>query len=34
VGQKQVGQVAFVDLAASVARHLGVPPQGPGQSFL
>lgn len=34
VGEKQVGQVAFVDLAASVAEHLGVPPLGPGRSFL
>ncbi|MCM2561452.1 phosphopentomutase [Lutimaribacter sp. EGI FJ00015] len=28
-----VGQVAFADVAASVAAHLGVPAQGPGRSF-
>ncbi|MBF9031036.1 phosphopentomutase [Rhodobacterales bacterium HKCCE3408] len=30
----QVGLVAFADVAASVARHLGVASQGPGRSFL
>ena len=30
----QIGQVAFVDVAASVAAHLGVPVQGPGKRFI
>lgn len=34
VGPKRIGQVAFVDVAASVAVHLGVPSEGPGRSFL
>ena len=34
VGRKAVGQVGFVDIAASVAAHLGVPSAGPGRSFL
>ena len=34
VGEKPIGQVAFVDVAASVAAHLGVTSQGPGRSFL
>ena len=33
-GAKAVGRVAFADIAASVAQHLGVPNQGPGRSFL
>ncbi|SPF77893.1 phosphopentomutase [Pseudoprimorskyibacter insulae] len=33
-GQGSIGQVAFADIAASVAKHLGVPSQGPGRSFL
>jgi len=28
-----LGQIAFADVAASVAAHLGVPAQGPGRSF-
>ncbi len=32
-GAGELGQVAFVDVAASVAQHLGVPAQGPGRSF-
>lgn len=28
------GQIAFADVAASVASHLGVPAQGPGRAFL
>lgn len=28
-----VGQVAFVDVAASIAAHLGIASQGPGRSF-
>jgi len=34
LGQKSIGSVGFVDVAASVAAHLGVPAQGPGVSFL
>jgi phosphopentomutase len=30
----QIGIRGFVDVAASVAAHLGVPSAGPGQSFL
>lgn len=33
-GLKPIGQVGFVDVAASIAHHLGVPNQGPGRSFL
>lgn len=33
-GAKAIGQVAFADVGASVADHLGVPNQGPGKSFL
>lgn len=33
-GAGPIGQVAFTDVAASVADHLGVPAQGPGRSFL
>ena len=34
VGARDVGQVGFVDVAASVAAHLGVSPRGNGKSFL
>ncbi|MCZ0812976.1 MAG: phosphopentomutase [Pseudomonadota bacterium] len=34
LGAGRIGQVAFVDVGASVAAHLGVAPQGPGRSFL
>lgn len=34
MGVRAVGQVAFADVGASVAAHLGVPAQGPGRSFL
>ena len=34
LGEKPIGQVAFVDVAASIATHLGVPSKGPGRSFL
>lgn len=34
LGQRAVRQVGFVDVAASIAAHLGVPSQGPGRSFL
>ncbi len=33
-GLNPVGLVAFTDIGASVAAHLGVPSQGPGRSFL
>lgn len=33
-GAGSVGQIAFVDVAASVADHLGVASYGPGRSFL
>ncbi|SFD93532.1 phosphopentomutase [Roseivivax sediminis] len=33
-GAGEIGQVAYADVAASVAAHLGVPAQGPGRSFL
>ena len=33
-GTRAIGQVAFADVAASIAHHLGIPPQGPGRSFL
>lgn len=33
-GRGEIGTVAFVDVAASVAAHLNVPPEGPGRSFL
>jgi phosphopentomutase len=34
VGAGSLGQVGFVDVAASVAAHLGVTAQGTGRSFL
>ena len=34
IGAKPLGHIGFVDVAASIAAHLGVPPQGPGRSFL
>ena len=34
VGAREIGQIGFVDVAASVAEHLGVVAQGPGRSFL
>lgn len=33
-GARNLGHVAFVDVAASFATHLGVTPHGPGKSFL
>ena len=33
-GAGALGQLAFADVAASVAAHLGVPGQGPGRTFL
>ena len=32
--RKAVGHVAYADVGASLAAHLGVPNQGPGRSFL
>ncbi|MCY4178783.1 MAG: phosphopentomutase [Litoreibacter sp.] len=34
VGHKPIGQVDFVDVAASIARYLMLETQGPGRSFL
>ena len=34
LGAREIGLVAFADVAASLAAHLGVPAQGPGRSFL
>lgn len=34
VGAGTIGQVAFVDVAASIARHLGLPAGACGQSFI
>jgi len=33
LGARAVGQVAFADVAATIAGHLGVPAQGPGRAF-
>lgn len=33
-GSGPLGQIAFADVAASIAAHLGVPAHGPGRSFL
>ncbi|MEO9826971.1 MAG: phosphopentomutase [Paracoccaceae bacterium] len=34
VGEHEIGQVAFADVAASIAQHLGLEPRGVGASFL
>ena len=34
VGPKAIGHVAFADVSASIADHLGISNQGPGTSFL
>ncbi|THD72811.1 phosphopentomutase [Thalassobius vesicularis] len=34
VGKRDIGNVMFTDIAASIAAHLGIPAQGPGKSFL
>ena len=34
LGAGTFGKIAFADVAASLAQHLGVPSQGPGTSFL
>ncbi|WP_299937513.1 phosphopentomutase [uncultured Pelagimonas sp.] len=33
-GAGEIGQIAFADVAASIAAHLNIPAQGPGRSFL
>lgn len=33
-GAASLGQIGFADVAASIAKHLDVPAQGPGRSFL
>jgi phosphopentomutase len=33
-GSRDIGQVAFADVGASLAAHLGIPSHGPGRSFL
>jgi len=34
IGARALGHLAFADVAASIAAHLGIPAQGPGRSFL
>lgn len=34
LGAREIGLVAFADVAASVAAHLGIEAEGPGRSFL
>jgi phosphopentomutase len=34
IGARELGLMAFADVAATVAAHLGVPPRGPGRSRL
>ena len=34
IGTRALGHVAFTDVAASIAAHLGVPAHGPGVSFI
>lgn len=34
VGERAIGNIGFVDVAASVAQHLNVPSRGMGKSFL
>jgi len=34
IGAGEAGLVAFADVAATIAAHLGIPAQGPGRSFL
>lgn len=33
-GAGEIGKVNFTDVAASIAHHLSIPPQGPGRTFL
>ena len=34
LGTRDLGKIAFIDVAASIADHLGVTPQGTGKSFI
>ncbi len=34
IGEGQIGQIDFADVAASIAHHLNIPAQGPGRNFL
>jgi phosphopentomutase len=34
LGARAIGQIAFADVAASIATHLNIPSHGPGVSFL
>lgn len=34
IGKKELGHIAFIDVAASVAHHLNIPHSGKGRSFL
>ncbi|GAA3864832.1 phosphopentomutase [Celeribacter arenosi] len=34
LGRRDIGRVAFADIAASVATHLAIAPRGPGISFI
>lgn len=34
IGTRDLGQISFVDVAASIATHLNIPAQGNGRSFL
>lgn len=34
LGSREIGNIGFVDVGASIAAHLGVASQGPGRSFL
>ena len=34
VGPRAIGLVGYTDVGASIAAHLGLPPEGPGRSFL
>jgi len=34
LGEKEIGNVPFVDVSASIAKYLGVRNQGVGKSFI
>jgi phosphopentomutase len=34
LGPRALGQLAFTDVAASIAAHLGITAAGPGTSFI
>jgi phosphopentomutase len=34
IGPRALGQLAFTDVAASIAAHLGIAAAGPGRSFI